>query len=156
MTGERPATSANAAVQEALNRLVAEGREVGVQVAAWLGERQIVLDWRFTKVYEAAPLRIAQLLGREFGVSGLGRLQIGIEVGGHNDHMGGHHHMGTTRMSSSPADGVVDTDCRLHGVRNLYVAGSSVFPTGGAINPTLSIVALAVRLSDHLRQAVRP
>jgi hypothetical protein len=60
------------------------------------------------------------------------------------------HHIGTTRMSSSPADGVVDADCRLFGVDNLYVAGSSVFPTSGHANPTLMIVALAIRLSDHL------
>ena len=66
--------------------------------------------------------------------------------------IGGYHHMGTTRMSLSPRDGVVDPDCRVHGVRNLYVAGSSVFPTGGWANPTLTILALAHRLADHLQQ----
>jgi choline dehydrogenase-like flavoprotein len=60
------------------------------------------------------------------------------------------HPSGTTRMSASPADGVVDADCRVHGVPNLYVAGSSVFPTSGHFNPTLIIVALAARLADHL------
>lgn len=60
------------------------------------------------------------------------------------------HQIGTTRMAASPADGVVDTDCRLFGVDNLYVAGSSVFPTAGHANPTLMIVALAIRLADHL------
>jgi choline dehydrogenase-like flavoprotein len=60
------------------------------------------------------------------------------------------HHMGTTRMASDPASGVVDADCRVHGVENLYVAGSSVFPTGGNANPTLTIIALALRLADHL------
>ena len=63
---------------------------------------------------------------------------------------GGWHHMGTTRMSASPAEGVVDANCRLHAVDNLYVAGSSTFATGGYVNPTLTIVALAHRLSDHL------
>jgi len=63
------------------------------------------------------------------------------------------HPMGTTRMADSPREGVVDRDCRVHGVRNLYVAGSSVFPTGGHANPTLMIVALAARLADHLAQA---
>jgi choline dehydrogenase-like flavoprotein len=58
------------------------------------------------------------------------------------------HHMGTTRMSEDPARGVVDTDCRVHGVANLFVAGSSVFPTGGTGPPTLTIVALALRLAD--------
>jgi choline dehydrogenase-like flavoprotein len=61
------------------------------------------------------------------------------------------HHLGTTRMSRSPEDGVVDVDCRVHGVANLYVAGGSVFPTSSHANPTLTIVALAVRLADHLK-----
>jgi choline dehydrogenase-like flavoprotein len=58
--------------------------------------------------------------------------------------------MGTTRMSNSPAQGVVDRDGRVHGYANLYVAGSSVFPTAGWANPTLTILALAHRLADHL------
>ena len=61
------------------------------------------------------------------------------------------HHIGTTRMSSDPARGVVDADCRVHSLSNLYVAGSSVFPTGGNDMPTLTILALAHRLADHLR-----
>lgn len=61
------------------------------------------------------------------------------------------HHMGTTRMAAAPKDGVVDPDCRVHGVRNLYIAGSSIFPTGGNDMPTLTIVALAHRLADHLK-----
>jgi choline dehydrogenase-like flavoprotein len=64
---------------------------------------------------------------------------------------GGYHHMGTTRMDSSPRHGVVDADCRVHGVENLFVAGSSVFPTAGYANPTLTIVALALRLADRLK-----
>lgn len=60
------------------------------------------------------------------------------------------HHLGTTRMGSSPADSVVDADCRVHGVPNLYVAGSSVFPTGGHANPTMSIVMLSARLGARL------
>ena len=62
------------------------------------------------------------------------------------------HHMGTTRMSREPATGVVDENCRLHGVSNLYIAGSSVFPTVGFANPTFTIVALAFRLAAHLRE----
>jgi len=61
-----------------------------------------------------------------------------------------HHHMGTTRMSSDPKLGVTDGNCRSHDVRNLYLAGSSVFPTGGSGTPTLMIVALALRLAEHL------
>jgi choline dehydrogenase-like flavoprotein len=68
--------------------------------------------------------------------------------------IGGNHHMGTTRMSDDPRTGVVDRDCRVHGMANLFVAVSSVFPTGGSANPTLTIVALALRLADHLREQV--
>ena len=60
------------------------------------------------------------------------------------------HHLGTTRMSESPRLGVVDKNCKVHGINNLYIAGSSVFPTGSHVNPTLTIVALAVRLGDYL------
>jgi choline dehydrogenase-like flavoprotein len=58
--------------------------------------------------------------------------------------------MGTTRMSADPKFGVVDSNCRVHGMKNLYVAGSSVFPTGGGVNPTVTVVALALRLGEHL------
>ena len=58
--------------------------------------------------------------------------------------------MGTTRMADDPRRGVVDADCRVHGLANLYIAGSSVFPTGGWANPTLTIIALALRLADRL------
>ncbi len=66
----------------------------------------------------------------------------------------GFHQLGTTRMSRYERDGVVDIHCRVHGVSNLYVCSSSVFPTSGQANPTLSIVALAVRLGQHLRHAL--
>lgn len=62
----------------------------------------------------------------------------------------GDHHMGSLRMSASPDEGIVDTDCRFHRVDNLYAAGSAVFPTSGYANPTLTIVALALRLANHL------
>ncbi len=65
--------------------------------------------------------------------------------------LGAAHHMGTTRMDPSPRQGVVDEHCRVHGVNNLFVAGSSVFPTGSSLNPTLTIVALAARLADHVK-----
>ena len=65
---------------------------------------------------------------------------------------GNFHHLGATRMHAEASKGVVDADCRVHGIRNLYVAGSSVFPTYGCSNPTLTVVALALRLADHLRK----
>lgn len=63
------------------------------------------------------------------------------------------HHIGTTRMSSEPKDGVVDANLKVHSIDNLYVAGSSVFRTPGISNPTFTIIALSIRLADHLRQA---
>ncbi len=63
---------------------------------------------------------------------------------------GAFHPTGSTRMSATPAGGVVDLDARVHGVDNLYVAGSSVFPTGGYANPTLTLLALTIRLADHI------
>ena len=68
---------------------------------------------------------------------------------------GGARHMGTTRRHRDPRHGVVNEDCRVHGTTNLYVAGSSVFPTGGWAPPTLTVVALALRLADHLATAGR-
>ncbi|MEP7347478.1 MAG: GMC family oxidoreductase, partial [Gemmatimonadaceae bacterium] len=65
------------------------------------------------------------------------------------------HHLGTTRMHSDPRRGVVDESCRVHGVDNLWIGGSSVFPTGGVANPTLTIMALTFRLADHLRPLLR-
>lgn len=64
------------------------------------------------------------------------------------------HHIGTTRMAVDPREGVVDPDCRVHGVGNLFIAGSSVFPTSGHANPTLMILALTLRLADHLARVV--
>ncbi len=62
------------------------------------------------------------------------------------------HHLGTTRMSDDPRKGVVDRNCKVHNFSNLYIAGSSVFPTGGHANPTLTVIALALRLADHLME----
>src|SRR5262249_51782333 len=62
------------------------------------------------------------------------------------------HHMGATRMSIDPGGGVVDEQCRLHSIDNFYVAGCSVFPTSAIVNPTLTIFALAMRMSDHLKR----
>ena len=60
--------------------------------------------------------------------------------------------MGTTRMSADPKHGVVDANCQVHGIENLYVAGSSIFTTSSAANPTLTLVAFAERLAEHLKE----
>jgi choline dehydrogenase-like flavoprotein len=65
---------------------------------------------------------------------------------------GDQHHIGTTRMHRDPEHGVVDEHCRVHGVDNVYVASCSLFPTGGTFNPTLTILALTLRVADHVKQ----
>ena len=84
------------------------------------------------------------------GPSSATRDLVGDMVGSFNSNA---HHIGTARMGTDAATSVVDVDCRVHGIRDLYVAGSAVFPTSGHANPTLSIVALACRLADHLARA---
>lgn len=97
--------------------------------------------------------RAVELFASEFGRLGLGWVRIDAAGIGENDSslFYGFHHMGTTRMSDDPSTGVVDPSCRVHGVDNLWIAGSSVFPSVGFANPTLTIVALALRIADDLR-----
>ena len=119
-----------------------------------LGMRQMKLDWQLTELEKHSVVRTLELLGAEIGRRGLGRLRVEVDDGGDSwpeDLAGGWHHMGTTRMHDDPTRGVVDRDCRVHGMDNLYVAGSSVFTTAGSGTPTMTLVALALRLVDHLR-----
>ncbi|MCB1907361.1 MAG: GMC family oxidoreductase [Rhodocyclaceae bacterium] len=117
-----------------------------------LGLRRLRLDWRLGELDRRSMVAHVRSLAQELGALGVGRTQVRIADDGRWPPRvdGGNHHMGTTRMHSDPRQGVVDADCRVHGVDNLYVAGSSLFPTSGAANPTLTIVALALRLADHL------
>lgn len=62
------------------------------------------------------------------------------------------HQMGTARMAESPRNGVVDRACQVHGVDNLYIGSSAVFPTGGHSNPTLTIIALCIRIADTIKE----
>jgi choline dehydrogenase-like flavoprotein len=78
----------------------------------------------------------------------------GAEIRKHEELHWSHHHMGTTRMSKLPGDGVVDPNLRVHGTENLYILSSSVFVTSGVANPTLTITALAHRLSEHLNNVL--
>lgn len=116
-----------------------------------LGLRRVKLDWRLTDADRAGAARTLELLGLAFARKGLGRLHAEVRAARPwPKAAGGCHHMGTTRMHVSPTQGVVDENLKVHGVSNLYVAGSSVFPTGGYANPTLTILALALRLGAHL------
>ena len=118
-----------------------------------LGLPRIKLDWRLTEQDRLSFYTHLHSLALEFGALGIGRLRV--MVADQRDWPqplgGGSHHMGTTRMSDNPSHGVVDRNCKVHAVDNLYVAGSSVFPTSGVSNPTLTLVALTLRLADHLK-----
>jgi choline dehydrogenase-like flavoprotein len=120
-----------------------------------LGLRRAKLNWSLTDVDRRSVVRSLELLGGAAGATGLGRVQALVREDDRewpDDIAGGFHHVGTTRMSKDPRDGVVDSDCRVHDTANLYVAGSSVFPTVGSGTPTLTLVALAMRLGDHLEK----
>ena len=119
-----------------------------------LGLRRACLTWRTTPLDEHTAGRVPQLIVAEFIASGRGRPEhvTAITPWPPAPLQGVRgHHMGTTRMSSDARHGVVDANCRVHGVVNLFIAGSSVFPTAGAGAPTLTIVALALRLADQLQ-----
>ena len=120
-----------------------------------LGLRRVRVDWRVGERERRTLVVMVETLAAELGRLGLGRVRLSHWLAEHDGFepapMDYNHHMGTTRMSLDPASGVVDASCRVHGLANLYVAGSSVFPTSGVANPTLTLLALALRLADHLR-----
>lgn len=122
------------------------------------GVPQVRIDWRVNTDDQRGLAHLYQIMRTEFARLDLGRLveNPGTDEEGWPVSMtGGMHHMGTTRMHDDPRQGVVDADCRVHDLANLYIAGSSVFPTGGVANPTLTIVALAIRLAEHLERVAR-
>jgi len=95
------------------------------------------------------------VIGQEMGRRGIGRINAEPwRTGGSRKVVGGAHHVGTTRMSNDPRRGVIDRNCKVHDLENLYVSGSSVFTTSGSANPTLTIVALALRLAEHIEKVI--
>ena len=116
-----------------------------------LGQNRTQIDWRLSSIEKRSLIRSLTIMGEEFGRAGLGRLKITLDDHDSSWPPGTCHHAGTARMHVDPKKGVVDENCRVHGISNLFIAGSSVFPTVGHANPTLTIVALAVRLADHVK-----
>jgi choline dehydrogenase-like flavoprotein len=120
------------------------------------GLNRVALDWQTLPIDRYTVIRAEEILETELRRLNIGTLEPlapeeltewpkrGLE--------GGWHQLGTTRMSDDPRQGVVDRHCRIHGISNLFVTGGSVFPAVGAEPPTLTIVALALRLAAHLKQ----
>lgn len=122
-----------------------------------LGVPRANLHWELTDFDKHSIRKIYHLLSHQIGVSGIGRIKLMEYLQDENDNSwpegtnGGWHHMGAIRMSEDPKNGVVDANCMIHGMSNLGVAGAACYPTSGAPNPTLTLVALSLRLSDHIK-----
>jgi choline dehydrogenase-like flavoprotein len=118
-----------------------------------IGQNRVRLDWRLSPIDRKSVRRAYEVIGQEVGRAGFGRLKITLDADdGAWPVRGACHHMGTTRMHVDPQKGVINEHCQVHGMSNLFIAGSSVFPTSSSANPTLTIVALAVRLADHIKK----
>jgi choline dehydrogenase-like flavoprotein len=124
-----------------------------------MGQNRLHLDWRITDYDKKNLEQVIDNFAKSLSSSRFCRVRS--LIGQHNDETErrfeeimdfGYHHMGGTRMSDSPKSGVVDKNLKVFNRKNFYVLGSSVFPTGGYVPPTLTVVALAIRLSDHLRK----
>lgn len=135
---------------------VADSRVALAERRDALGMRALRLDWNVSDKDFSAATDACRRLARDVAQSREGGrvrlIDMETRKPPHSPLGPTFHHMGTTRMASNVKQGVVDADCRMFGSRNLYLAGSSVFASYGSANPTLNIVALALRLADHLAQ----
>jgi choline dehydrogenase-like flavoprotein len=121
------------------------------------GLRRAMLDWRMLAIDRRTAVRGEEIVDAELRRLGIGSVAplSPAEIDKWPDNLeGGWHQLGTTRMHADEKYGVVDANGRVHGMSNLFIAGGSVFPTGGAAPPTLTIVALALRLARHLRDDI--
>lgn len=120
-----------------------------------LGQNQVEIHWRLNEIDIQNAIRVQEIWAEEFDKAGLGELQFARKREDWKfEKLAMHHHMGTTRMHDDPKQGVVDANCKVHGISNIFVAGSSVFPTAGYANPTLTIIALSLRLADHIKTLI--
>jgi choline dehydrogenase-like flavoprotein len=117
------------------------------------GVNELRIDWRIDSLEKASLCRLHELVQARVAAQCGGRLESHLDPLADDWPVAqdSAHHLGTTRMHADPRRGVVDPHCRVHSVRNLFIAGNSIFPTSGHANPTLTVVALAIRLADHLK-----
>jgi choline dehydrogenase-like flavoprotein len=122
-----------------------------------LGLPRLRLDWQINPMDKRTIRTFVETIGLEFGRLNAGRVKMADWLADPDDRywtpdlIGENHHIGTARMADDPSRGVVDADCKVHGIDNLYVAGSAVFCTSGCANPTLNLIAFALRLADHIK-----
>ena len=130
------------------------------------GMPRISLDWRMNRQDVDSAAALVNAFARQARVAGVGEVEVAKWLDGGGSEwvtdplvsahpIGGYHHIGTTRMAADPKRGVTDQWGRVHGLSNLYVAGSSLFPTSGWANPTLTIIALALRTAEHIAARTR-
>jgi hypothetical protein len=119
-----------------------------------LGLPRLVVDWKLSDQDVQSVVESAKIVAQELERTGTGRMEVDeAALAGSVRRSGvGSHHFGLTRMSVDPSTGVVDRDCRVFGVDNLYIASPSTFPTSGVTNPALGTMAFSIRLADHLKQ----
>lgn len=120
-----------------------------------LGQNKVEIHWRLNPIDVEHAIRIQEIWAEEFSKAGFGDLQFARKQEDLKfENLAMHHHMGTTRMHLDAKQGVVNPNCQVHGIHNLFIAGSSVFPTAGYANPTLTIIALSLRLADHIKTVI--
>nr|WP_255553586.1 GMC family oxidoreductase [Caenimonas aquaedulcis] len=137
----------------------ADSRVSLVQSVDALGMPQLRVDWRYSPQDIESMRGTLDLIAQEFERTGAGRLTYNrdtleedlMRFGAY-----GGHHIGTARMGNDVRTSVVNADCQVHSVRNLFVAGSAVFPTSSQANPTLTLIALSLRLGNHLSRRLAP
>ena len=121
-----------------------------------LGLRRTILDWRLTGTETKAVEVLAHAIDAEWKRLNIGEIMLDRCKRGPHGFVDLNHHMGTARMGNDPRLSVVDPQCRVHGYDNLYIGSSATFPTGGFSNPTLTVIALVLRIADELKVRLRP
>src|SRR5690606_3237026 len=112
---------------------------------------RLTLSWQFRENLGETLRHLQQVLDSTLRRQGIGKIEGIYDETHHPAVLGiGNHQIGTARMHADPQKGVVDENCKVHGIENLYIVGSSVFPVAGAANPTLTVVALSIRLSAFI------
>ena len=117
-----------------------------------LGLPKTEIRWRLNDIDIQNAIRIQEIWAEEFNQAGIGQLQFTRNWAEQTfEKTAMHHHIGSTRMHHDPKQGVVDANCKVHSLTNLFITGCSVFPTAGYSNPTLTMIALSLRLADHVK-----